>query len=288
MARRIAVVDSFTDKPFAGNPASVCMLTELVSDEWMQKLATEMGHSETAFVLPVANHGSRRFAAWGWDTELITSMDASRAFILRWFTPSAEVNLCGHATLAAAHHLFDHNILHGNNPITFYTRSGILSVKRDAEFLIMDFPSVEVQPTAIPDWMSDVLPGMKIKLYGNALEDSFVELEDEDAVRSAKPDINALRGVDARGLILTASSDKGYDVVSRFFAPRVGVDEDPVTGSAHCAIGPFWSERLNKQEVRCFQASERGGELIVRTRGERVDILGQAVTVLTGVLSLES
>jgi PhzF family phenazine biosynthesis protein len=285
MERRIAVVDAFTDRAFSGNPAGVCVLTEYATDEWMQSLADEMRHSETAFLLPLAHPGCHSFAAWGWNADLITSMDVSHAFVLRWFTPGAEVNLCGHATLASAHYLFDNNQLDGKKPVTFYTRSGVLSVKPDGDNLVMDFPAVEVVPAPKPDWLRDVLPDAEIKLYGKASEDSFIELEDADAVRSAKPNLDALVDVNDRGMILTAAGDGEYDVVSRFFAPQVGVDEDPVTGSAHCAIGPFWSERLNKQEVRCYQASERGGVVYVRTIGDRVELVGRAVTILEGVLS---
>ena len=285
MERRIAVVDAFTDRAFSGNPAGVCMLTEYATDEWMQSLAKEMRHAETAFLLPLSHPGSHSFAVWGWDANLTASLDAQRSFVLRWFTPGAEVNLCGHATLASAHYLFDSGQFSSKDPVSFYTRSGILSVKPDGDNLLMDFPAVEDVPTARPGWLRDVLPDVEIKLYGKASEDSFVELEDAEAVRAAKPNLDALVDVNERGMILTAAGDGEYDVVSRFFAPQVGVDEDPVTGAAHCAIGPFWSERLNKHEVGCHQASERGGIVRVRTGGDRVELVGQAVTILEGVLS---
>ncbi|MCB2211913.1 PhzF family phenazine biosynthesis protein [bacterium] len=286
MVRKIAVVDAFTGKAFAGNPAGVCMLEGPAEDAWMQALAKEMAHSETAYLLPIAEHGARRFASWGWDVEAATSVDASRSYVLRWFTPGAEVNLCGHATLATARYLFDAGFVEGNMPVSFYTRSGLLHVEPEGNLLKMDFPAIEVEETDHPVWLDKVLPGVTVTFTGKAREDYFVVVEDAEVVRSVQPDIEALRAEEVRGMIVTAKGDQGFDAVSRFFAPGVGVDEDPVTGSAHCAIGPYWCGRLGKSEVRCFQASQRGGEMIVRHLGERVSLVGQAVTVLTGALAM--
>lgn len=269
---RILVVDAFTDRPFAGNPAGVCLLTEPADPAWMQQVAAEMRHSETAFVRPVE------------------APDAD--YELRWFTPMVEVALCGHATLAAAHALYDTGTVPADRPIRFQTlKSGVLTVRRNAEGLEMDFP---VQPPAAaeaPAGLAEEL-GVPIAWTGrNAQNDVLVRVADEDCVRSLAPDLKALDRFDARGLIVTAVAAEGrpYDFVSRFFGLGVGVGEDPVTGSAHCALAPYWAERLGRSEgdvMTGYQASERGGQVRVTLHGDRVSIEGAAVTILDGALKV--
>jgi PhzF family phenazine biosynthesis protein len=262
MPLKITQVDAFTNRPFTGNPAAVCILDEPPADWWMQDVAREMNLSETAFLI---GHEE------GYD--------------LRWFTPAAEVDLCGHATLASAHVLWDEGHLDPGDAARFHTRSGELTCTRgDDGWIEMDFPATPPERAETPDGVEDGL-GVAPVWVGRTRTDLLVELADEKQVRSLKPDIAALRRVDARGIIVTARGiGSGYDFVSRFFAPRVGVDEDPVTGSAHCALSPFWSERLGRDELVGYQVSFRGGKVRTRSRGDRVLLGGQAVTVLRGEL----
>jgi PhzF family phenazine biosynthesis protein len=260
---RIYTVDSFTDQFLKGNPAGVCILGNPVPDAWMQSLAAEMRHSETAFLL---------------------GGEDGKPYSLRWFTPTVEVALCGHATLAAAHVLYST----GTAPETleFSTKSGILSTSRDKSGLItMDFPVKVLKEVSPPHGLIDAL-GVKPIWTGKNVWDYLVEVESEEAVRAVSPDFRALEAVDARGIIVTApaaqSSDADY--VSRFFAPRVGVLEDPVTGSAHCALAPYWSGKLGSDTLVGAQLSERGGVVRTTMRGERVELAGYAVTVLSGEL----
>jgi PhzF family phenazine biosynthesis protein len=231
------------------------------TDEWMQNVAAELRHSETAFVLPRADDG----------------------YQLRWFTPAAEVRLCGHATLAAAH------VLAGRGrpaPFAFHTHSGVLTAAVDAGEVTLDFPAQPPTPTEQPAGLVEALGAEVRAIYSNGI-DVLVEVADESAVHEVAPDISALRAVDCRGVIVTAPADadrQGVDFVSRFFAPRVGVDEDPVTGSAHCALAPFWAARLGRDELVGVQLSARGGRIAVELRGERVLLRGRAVTVLAGSL----
>ncbi|ACZ91579.1 PhzF family phenazine biosynthesis protein [Streptosporangium roseum] len=259
---RIYTVDSFTDQFSKGNPAGVCLLDNPVPDAWMQSIAAEMRHSETAFVLE------------GEDGE---------PYSLRWFTPVVEVALCGHATLAAAHVLYST----GSAPETleFSTKSGILSVTRDGTGLIsMDFPAKVLQETGPPDGLAAAL-GVEPVWVGKNDWDYLVEVDSEEAVRAASPDFLALEKVDARGTIVTApASIPGVDYVSRFFAPRVGVNEDPVTGSAHCALAPYWTGKLGLASLVGAQLSQRGGVIHTTVRGDRVELSGHAVTVLSGKL----
>ncbi|MBG0814723.1 PhzF family phenazine biosynthesis protein [Planomonospora sp. ID82291] len=259
---RIYTVDSFTDRVFRGNPAGVCLLDGSMPDAWMQSVAAEMRHSETAFVRAGERNGP---------------------YSLRWFTPATEVALCGHATLATAHVLYST----GTAPQTleFSTKSGILSVTRDADGLLtMDFPAKTVTEATPPEGLIEALGAESVRIHRNEW-DYLIELEDEGAVRSASPDFTALAAVDARGVIVTAeSAGDEADYVSRFFAPRVGVPEDPVTGSAHCALAPYWSARLGRDALVGRQLSERGGEIHTTVRGDRVDLTGRAVTVLSGEL----
>ena len=261
MALRIVQVDAFTAKPFAGNPAAVCVLAHAADKRWMQHVAREMNLSETAFVF-------RHDDAWD----------------LRWFTPAVEVDLCGHATLAAAHVLWEDGHLAPGVRATFDTLSGRLSADRRGEWIEMDFPAQVAQPATPPDTLMDAL-GVMGKYVGKNRMDYLVEVESEAVVRALQPDFRRLRALPIRGVIVTsrASSD-AFDFVSRFFAPGAGVDEDPVTGSAHCCLAPYWGARLGKVEMVGYQASPRGGVVAVRTAGDRVILGGQAVTVLRGEL----
>jgi PhzF family phenazine biosynthesis protein len=253
------VVHAFTDQPFAGNPAAVCFPAAQPTDGWMQQVAGEMRLSETAFLLPT---------------------DAG--YQLRWFTPTVEVDLCGHATLAAACVLWETGRLRPDEQARFYTRSGLLTVEKGPAAMIMDFPARAAEPS--PQWGDlPALLGAEARFVGNNGTDALVELEDERTVRSIQPDFALLARYPVRGVIVTARSDHpGYDFVSRFFAPRAGVPEDPVTGSAHCCLGPYWSDRLGRQELLGYQASARGGFVQVGIRGSRVDLGGRAVIVLSG------
>ncbi len=263
MGIRTFKVDSFTAEPFAGNPAAVCLLTEPREERWMQAVAREMNLSETAFMLPEADF-----------------------FRLRWFTPAVEVALCGHATLAAAHVLWEEGILAPGETVRFATKSGELRAARRSDVIELDFPSKPEEPAEPPENLYRAL-GVTPSYLGRNQFDVLALLDSEAAVRAVAPDFALLRGVSVRGVIVTApASTPGYDFVSRFFAPAVGVDEDPVTGSAHCCLGPFWAARLGTTELSAFQASARGGALQVRVAGSRVFLGGRAVTVLRGELSV--
>lgn len=260
-SQRFTQVDAFTDRPFAGNPAAVCLLAEPHDARWMQDVAREMNLAETAF--------------------LVRRPDG---FELRWFTPTLEVDLCGHATLASAHVLWEEGHLGAAESARFHTRSGVLGASRRGTIIWLDFPATPTRPVEPPHELSSGI-GAAPLYVGRSPFDYLVELESESAVRSLTPDLAALRRLGTRGVIVTArSEDPGYDFVSRFFAPGVGVDEDPVTGSAHCALGPFWGARLGKGEMLGYQASLRGGAVRVRLEGDRSHLGGQAVTVLRGEL----
>jgi PhzF family phenazine biosynthesis protein len=254
-------VDAFSAKPFAGNPAAVCVLAHAADKKWMQHVAREMNLSETAFLF-------RHDDAWN----------------LRWFTPTVEIDLCGHATLASAHVLWEDGHLPPGAQARFDTKSGRLTADRRGEWIEMDFPSQAVQPAEPPDSLLEAL-GVRGKYVGRNRTDYLVEVESEAEVRALHPDMTRLRALPMRGVIVTArASSAGFDFVSRFFAPGSGVDEDPVTGSAHCALAPYWSAQLNKTSMLGFQASSRGGVVAVRVAGDRVILGGQAVTVLRGEL----
>jgi PhzF family phenazine biosynthesis protein len=261
MGARIFKVDAFTAEPFAGNPAGVCLLTEAREERWMQGVAREMNLSETAFLLR-----------------------EGQGFRLRWFTPAVEVALCGHATLASAHVLWEEGILPSSETARFATLSGELRASRHGDLIEMDFPSKPEQAAEPPEYLVETLGVEPLYLGRNAF-DYLVLLDSEEAVRIVSPDFARLRSVDVRGVIVTAPSDRPeFDFVSRFFAPAVGVDEDPVTGSAHCCLGPFWAVRLGKKELVGHQVSARGGVVQVRVAGDRVFLGGHAVTVLRGEL----
>jgi PhzF family phenazine biosynthesis protein len=254
-------VDAFASEPFLGNPAGVCLLPEAREAAWMAAVAREMNLSETAFLVRNAE-----------------------GFDLRWFTPAVEVDLCGHATLASAHVLWSEGILALGEPARFSTRSGPLTAVRHGDSIEMDFPAKREQPAQPPANLFAAL-GCTPAYLGRNQFDVLALLDSEEAVRALKPDFALLSTVDVRGVIVTAPArTPEFDFVSRFFAPAVGVDEDPVTGSAHCALGPFWAARLGKSELRAFQASARGGALSVRVAGDRVFLGGRAVTILRGEL----
>ncbi len=267
MGIRISLVDAFTDRRFAGNPAAVCVLTEPADDRWMQDVAAEMNLSETAF--------ARRL---GTDSK----------FSLRWFTPRVEVDLCGHATLATAHVLWEEGHLPASEPALFETRSGFLTAGRTPHGIALDFPGEPVDAELRTGPERELLDGAidsPIRFAGRNRFDILVELETEAQVRALKPDVRQLERLPVRGVIVTSRGDANeFDFVSRFFAPRVGIDEDPVCGSAHCCLGPYWAERLGRRELVGHQVSCRGGIVRVRVEGSRVALIGQAVTVLRGEL----
>ena len=258
----IVQVDAFTDRAFAGNPAAVCVLSSPADPVWMQQVAREMNLAETAFLVPHSGGG----------------------YDLRWFTPTLEVDLCGHATLASAHVLWEERHLGAGDEARFHTRSGVLTATKEPDLIWLDFPATAPQPIDRLPELEQAL-GTALEYLGRTCFDYLVELESEKAVRELRPDLQALSRLASRGVIVTAaSSQKRYDFVSRFFAPGSGVPEDPVTGSAHCGLGPFWADRLQKRELVGYQASERGGVVKVRVDGDRVRLGGQAVTVFRGEL----
>lgn len=263
MGLRITQVDAFTNRPFAGNPAAVCILPQAADPAWMQSVAREMNLAETAFLVPRRD-----------------------GFDLRWFTPAVEVDLCGHATLASAHVLWEDGDLKPDAQARFHTKSGLLTADRRDGLIELDFPATPVSPAPPPPGLLKAV-GAKTQFVGRSKFDYLVEVENESAVRLLDPDLTALARVEARGVIVTSRTDgkSQYDFVSRFFAPQSGVLEDPVTGSAHCALTPYWSTKLGKKELVAYQASVRGGELRLRLAGDRVRLAGQAVTVLRGELT---
>lgn len=264
MVQPVIQVDAFTDKPFTGNPAAVCILEELRDDVWMQNVAREMNLSETAFLTKRAD---------GYD--------------LRWFTPVAEVDLCGHATLASAHALWEDRHLGPDEEARFHTRSGLLTARLRDGWIEMDFPAEPEHRIAAPPTLAAAL-GVNPLYIGKNRFDYLVEIESENVLRNLKPDFSSLKTIPMRGLMVTARSlSKKYDFVSRFFAPALGIDEDPVTGSAHCCLGPSWQKRLKRYQLYAYQASARGGEVHLRVAADRVMLSGRAVTVLRGELTVE-
>jgi PhzF family phenazine biosynthesis protein len=246
----------------------------------MQRVAAEMNLSETAFLRPEGSGAPRRGAP-------ADRAAGDAAFGLRWFTPEAEVALCGHATLASAHVLWTEGRVPAGRPIRFHTLSGGLRATDRDGAVELDFPATPPSPEDPPAGLLEALgqPARSVRWVGRSRFDYLLELGSEAAVRGLAPDFGKLRAVSTRGVIATAASEAdGFDYVSRFFAPAVGIDEDPVTGSAHCALGPFWADRLGRAELVGFQASRRGGVVRTRAAGDRVLLGGQAVTVLRGEL----
>jgi PhzF family phenazine biosynthesis protein len=262
----IVVVDAFTDQPFSGNPAAVCLLDAPRDEVWLQAVAREMNLSETAFLL-------RR----------------GDGFDLRWFTPTVEVPLCGHATLASAHVLFEAGDPAPRAEARFSTKSGVLLARREGEWIALDFPALTATGAALPADVAAALGVAPVRTESNRIC-HLVEVESEEIVRAMCPDFRRLAVASPIGVTVTSRARSApFDFVSRFFAPAHGIDEDPVTGGAHCCLGPYWAERLGKAEVVGYQASARGGVVRVRVQGPglepgRVTLLGQAVTVLRGEL----
>jgi PhzF family phenazine biosynthesis protein len=262
---RLLQIDAFTSEAFKGNPAAVCFMDGARDDRWMANVAAEMNLSETAFLLPQGDDWS-----------------------LRWFTPSVEVDLCGHATLASAHAIWSEKIS-TYAELRFHTHSGVLTAKRDGDFIELDFPAKREEAIAAPAGLLDAL-GTTSATYTGRYQvgpdqyDYIVELPTEAEVRNRKPDHAVLRQLPVRGIVVTSRGSGDYDFISRFFAPGSGVDEDPVTGSSHCCLTPYWSQRLGKTEMNAYQASPRGGAIRVRLESDRVKLGGRAVTVLRGEL----
>lgn len=261
MPFQIVQVDAFTSKPFTGNPAAVCLLAEPPAEWWLQDVAREMNLSETAFLFAHED---------GYD--------------LRWFTPETEVDLCGHATLASAHVLWEDGHLPRDGAARFHTRSGVLTAVWNDGWIEMDFPAMPAEEIEPPAGLAAAI-GATPLWVGASTTDILVEIADEKKVRTLRPDLAAIAKLDARGVIVTSRAiTSSVDFVSRFFAPAVGVPEDPVTGSAHCTLAPYWAAKLGKDELVGYQVSPRGGTVRVKPRGDRVVLGGQAVTVLRGTL----
>ena len=262
MSIRIVTVDAFTSVTFAGKPAAVCVMQDPRPEDWLRNVAREMNLSETAFLLP-----------------------RDGEFDLRWLTPAVEVDLCGHATVASAHVLWEDGHLAPGEQARFHTRSGLLTADRHGDWIELDFP-VKIATVAEPP--AELLPALGVSSAVAVAKNAFdymVEIESEEELRALSPDHSTLRKIPVRGVIVTArSSTNGFDFVSRFFAPGSGIDEDPVTGSAHTALGPYWGSKLGKGEMTAFQASARGGVVRLRLNGDRIILGGQAVTVMEATL----
>jgi len=262
MSIKIFQVDAFTSEPFKGNPAAVCLLDGPQNEKWMQDVAREMCLPETAFLTPEGD-----------------------GFRLRWFAPKAEVDLCGHATLASAHVLWVEGVLAEGETARFETRSGSLTAEKRGDLIEMDFPAEPERAVECSPPMLEAALGAQLCYVGENRFDLLVELDSEETLRHLRPNFSLLKKIPGRGVMVTsASNSPDYDFVSRFFAPSLGVDEDPVTGSAHCCLGPYWAEKLGKTELVGYQASERGGIVRVRIEGDRVILGGDAVTVMKGEL----
>jgi len=257
----ITQIDAFTNQAFKGNPAAVCVLPEGKSDDWMQLVAREMNLSETAFLLQEGD-----------------------GFRLRWFTPANEVRLCGHATLASAHALWEEGHIKRDQKVKFLTLSGPLFAEYRDGWIELDFPLLPVESMPAPDALWNALNKVPTNFTGRSAHTWLLELQSEDVVRNLIPDFRMLKTLERDVLITAASKSGEYDFVSRYFAPLHGIDEDPVTGSAHCVLAPYWAEKLGKKELSAFQASARGGFLRVRVDDDRVRLIGQAITVLRGEL----
>lgn len=252
-------VDAFTSELFGGNPAAVCPLNDWLSDSAMQKIAMENNLSETAFFV-----------------------SKDEKFELRWFTPTIEVDLCGHATLASSHVLFEH-LGYDKPEIIFQTKSGVLTVRKDGDSIVMNFPIDEMPEADAPDVLFHGLGIRSDHIYKS--DDYMVVLDSEEDVANLTPDFRMLKEIDARGVIITAEGNE-VDFVSRFFAPQSGVDEDPVTGSAHTKLAPYWSKRLGKNRMTARQISDRRGELICEVMDDRVELIGHAKSYLTGEIEI--
>ncbi len=257
MSQKIIQVDAFTNEPFKGNPAAVCILEKEADEKWMQLVANEMNLSETAFLFPIEG-----------------------GYNLRWFTPAAEVDLCGHATLASAHVLYEDGFFNKSDTIKFNTKSGWLSAVKEGDWITLDFPSIPPKEIPAPAGLSEIF-GVKPNFVGIFSKDTFVELESDELVRSFKPDFSKFTILPNPDLVITARDKSGEATfVSRFFAPSVGIPEDPVTGSIHSTLTPYWAAKLGKMEMIAHQVSERYGVLKVKLEGDRVKIGGQAIITM--------
>ncbi len=257
MSQQITQVDAFSDRPFAGNPAAVCILDGPADETWMQQVADEMNLSETAFLYPDGD-----------------------SYQLRWFTPAAEVELCGHATLATAHVLWEDGHIPPDQSVHFKTKSGLLTATRDGNAIELNFPAQLTEPCDCPPELAEALSVEPVFVSKSKL-DYLVEVASETVVRNCQPDFMALMRLPLRGIIITSRGDQSkYDFISRFFAPAVGINEDPVTGVAHCYLGPYWADKMRRNRFAAYQASKRGGEVGVRVEGDRVILSGNAVTVM--------
>jgi PhzF family phenazine biosynthesis protein len=255
-------VDAFTDEPFKGNPAGVCILEKEMPDEWMQNVAAEMNLSETAFVTPFKNE-----------------------FQIRFFSPETEIPLCGHATLSSAHIMFETGVTRRDETITFHSRSGKLMIRSDGSWITMNFPSYQLEPVKIPPGIDKIIGIKPAELHRTGHGWSFALLRNEREVRELKPDLRAMKNSEFGDIIVTAPSDNPvFDFCVRCFAPALGIDEDPVTGSAHCALVPFWHKKTGRKAFVSHQVSRRGGILKVALKDERVEISGQARTIIKGEL----
>jgi predicted PhzF superfamily epimerase YddE/YHI9 len=258
----VVQVDAFTDRAFGGNPAAVCLLDEALDADLMQAIAGEMNLAETAFL---------QVRPDGWD--------------LRWFTPTVEVDLCGHATLASAHALWESGHAAPDSVLRFHTRSGLLTAAQRGDWIELDFPALGSTEVRVPSWLESALGARPVQFLRGPF-DYLVELASEAAVRALEPDLRRLAAEPVRGFIVTAPGSGEFDFVSRYFCPAAGISEDPVTGSAHCALAPFWAPHTGKLDMVAYQASRRGGVVRMTLDGDRVRLGGQAVTTLRGELVL--
>lgn len=253
-------VDAFTQEAFKGNPAAICILSEAIHEQWMQNIAAEMNLSETAFLIPKQN-----------------------GYLLRWFTPQIEVDLCGHATLASAHVLWENAYLPPDLPAIFHTKSETLTAKREGQWIELNFPREAEASCECPAQLMEALGIENYTYIGKNRLDYFIELDTEEEVRALRPNYSLLSQIQTRGVIVTSHSQNSkYDFVSRSFFPSIGVNEDPVTGSAHCCLGPYWKKRIEKNTLIGYQASKRGGLVKVTVKADRVLLGGQAITVMKG------
>ncbi|MEM9942616.1 MAG: PhzF family phenazine biosynthesis protein [Planctomycetota bacterium] len=266
MELEIYQVDAFTKVPFKGNPAAVCIVEEgsAVTDDQMQSIAMEMNLAETAFV-----------------------MKREDGMQIRWFTPTDEVDLCGHATLASAFVIWKKGEVAVDQPIQFQSQSGTLICRQDSGVVEMDFPALKAVPSATPDGLLDSM-GIGSGIVSRSCFDYLIEVDSESVVRNCSPDFEKIRKIETRGVILTSQADGGspFDFVSRFFCPEIGINEDPVTGSAHCCLTPYWAKKLGKKKMIGYQASQRGGIVEVELSTDRVLLKGSAVEILKGKLFL--
>ena len=255
-------VDAFTDQPYQGNPAGVCILGEPAIDSWMQHVAREMNVSETAFLVK-----------------------RDEGYEIRYFTPQTEVPICGHATLSSAHILWEQELVGADDEIVFHSKAGLLRASNEDSWVCLDFPARPVTPTNRPEGIEESLGTVPKEVYRIEAGGYLAELESDDAIRALRPNFELMRQRGFGGIVATAKSTSPLvDFVSRYFHPEIGINEDPVTGVAHCSLAPFWYGKLGKAELDCYQASARGGFLKVRAKGDRVDILGKAVTVIQGTI----